>query len=57
MSDADSECSETIVWLDFAKDCGYINAEDHKNLTSNYLEVGKMLGNMIKHPKKFYPRS
>lgn len=38
MSDADSECSETMVWLDFAKDCGYLNPEDHKNLILKYQE-------------------
>lgn len=24
MTDADSECSETMIWLDFARDCNYI---------------------------------
>ena len=24
ITDADGEASETMVWLDFAKDCGYI---------------------------------
>lgn len=55
MTDADSECSETMVWLDFAKNCEYISENKHDQLFSKYEEVGKMLGTMIKHPKKFSP--
>ncbi|HET6528311.1 MAG TPA: four helix bundle protein [Balneolaceae bacterium] len=57
MTDADGEASETQVWLDFAKDCKYINAEIHQKLYFEYQEVGKMLGSMIKNPKKFLPKS
>lgn len=57
MTDADSECSETMIWLDFARDCNYITIKKHDNLYSQYQEVGKMLGNMIKHPKNFLPRN
>jgi four helix bundle protein len=56
MSDADSECSETMVWLDFAKDCNYITDEKYSDLYSQYKEVGKMLGFMIKNPRKFQPK-
>ncbi|MDX1672519.1 MAG: four helix bundle protein [Balneolaceae bacterium] len=55
MSDADAECSETIVWLDFALECRYITMEQHNMLINQYNEVGKMLGAMIKHPDKFVP--
>lgn len=57
MTDADGEASEAQVWLDFAKDCKYIDAETHQRLYSDYKEVGKMLGFMIKNPKKFLPKS
>jgi four helix bundle protein len=57
MSDADSECSETMVWLDFSKDCDYITPEKHHNLYSQYQEVGKILGYMIKNPQKFQAKS
>ncbi|MFM7768617.1 MAG: four helix bundle protein [Bacteroidota bacterium] len=53
LSDADGECSETIVWLDFCKDCGYINENDYKILLKEYGEVGKLLNHMINNPTKF----
>lgn len=56
ISDADGEASETIVWIDFAKDCGYIDDETQKELTKKYEEVGKMLGSMGDNPNKFLPR-
>lgn len=31
LTDADSEASETLVWLDFARDCKYLTDETHKN--------------------------
>ncbi len=57
MSDSDGECSETVVWLDFSKDCGYIASALHQSLVSRYEEVGKMLGSMIANPQKFLPRT
>ena len=57
MTDADSECSETMVWLDFSRDCNYITKEECDILYDQYKEVGKMLGNMIKNPGKFLPRN
>lgn len=57
MTDADSECSETMVWLNFSRDCNYITVEECDNLYKQYEEVGKMLGNMIKNPEKFLPRN
>ena len=56
ITDADSEASETLVWLDFAKDCGYITVEQHKSMSSKYMEVGKMLGGMANHPENFIPK-
>lgn len=40
MTDADSECSETMVWLDFSKDCNYITVEERDYLYEQYEEVG-----------------
>jgi len=54
--DADGEGTETQVWLDFAKDCGYISQQDHVVLTAQYEEVGRMLGSMMATPEKFLPR-
>jgi len=53
MTDSDAEASETIVWLDFAFDCEYITLEEKESLISQYIEVGKMLGTMIKNPERF----
>lgn len=57
ISDADSEASETQVWLDFAKDCQYITVEVYNRLYGEYGEIGKMLGYMILHPGKFMPQT
>jgi four helix bundle protein len=57
MTDADGECSETMVWLDFSRDCGYISKEQYDNLYPQYKEVGKMLGSMIRNPEKFTPKN
>ena len=53
MADADGEATETQVWLDFARDCGYLSSERQANLTARYEEVGRMLGGMINHPERF----
>ena len=53
MTDADGECSETMVWLYFARDCKYIPLEKHNELYGQYLEVGRMLGGMALNPEKF----
>ena len=57
LSDADGEASETLVWLDFSRDQGFINNHDYGILYNNYINIGKMLGGMIKHPEKFLPRT
>lgn len=56
MTDADGECSESMIWLDFAKDCKYITEEKHKALSDQYLEVGRMLGSMAENPERFAPK-
>ena len=56
LTDCDGENSETDSSLDFAKDCGYITAECHKELTALCQEVGRMLGSMIKNPGPFLKR-
>jgi four helix bundle protein len=55
LADSDAEATETQVWLDFAKDCGYLSAEHHKELVARYEEVGRMLHAMIDHPDRFAP--
>src|SRR2546430_17740035 len=53
LSDCDGENSETDSSLDFAKDCGYISAEEHRGLTSACAEIGRMLGQMMKKSDSF----
>jgi four helix bundle protein len=53
LTDCDGENSETDTSLDYAKDCGYITAQDHAELTAECCEVGKMLGSMILNPTPF----
>lgn len=53
LTDSDGENSETDTWLGFAFNCGYLNKVNHKHLTNKCLEVGKMLGSMLKESKKF----
>jgi four helix bundle protein len=53
LSDCDGENSETDSSLDFARDCGYISAEEHRALTSACLEIGRMLGQMMKKSDSF----
>jgi four helix bundle protein len=56
ISDADGKASETTVWIDFAKNCKYINEQMHKLLNKRYEEVGKILGSMADNPGKFIPK-
>jgi four helix bundle protein len=55
LADADGETAETQVWLDFARDCGYLAPERHAVLLKGYEEVGRMLGGMMSNPEKFLP--
>lgn len=53
MNDAETENTETEVWLDFCLDCGYITIDEKKQLTLLNAEVGKLLNYMINNPDKF----
>ena len=53
LTDCDGENSETDSALDFAKDCEYITAECHKELSDLSRQIGRMLGSMIKNPGPF----
>jgi four helix bundle protein len=53
MADADGEATETQVWLDFARDCGYLSTHRQAQLKKGYEEVGRMLGSMIMKPERF----
>jgi four helix bundle protein len=53
LTDADAECSETLVFLCFALDCGYLEKIEFDKLESSYEEIGRMLGAMIQAPQRF----
>jgi len=55
MADCDAEATETQVWLDSARDCGYLSPGRHKEFKAGYDEIGRMLSGMIQHPEKFKP--
>lgn len=56
LADSDAEATETQVWLDFARDCGYLSPERHKELLAGYDEIGRMFSSMIAHPERLAPR-
>jgi four helix bundle protein len=53
LSDADSENSETQLWLEFALACDYINLTKKEELDNISKEVGKLIHYMMNHPEKF----
>ena len=53
LTDSDGENNETDTWLDFAKDCGYLNTSDHERLTTECRYIGAMIGSMLKKPDSF----
>lgn len=57
ITDANEECTETQVWLDFSRDCKYVSIEARNKLFSEYEAVGRMLSSMADNPEKFLPRN
>jgi four helix bundle protein len=53
LNDSLGEEYETENWLDYSKDCNYINSETHAALMTRYDEIRKMLISMINNPEKF----
>jgi four helix bundle protein len=53
LTDADMENGETEVWLDFSKDCDYIDTEVHQKIYLLNEEVARLLLYMINNPEKF----
>lgn len=47
LNDAETEASETRLWLDFALACGYMSAPDHRRLDDEYDAVIGQLVRMI----------
>jgi four helix bundle protein len=53
LSDADSENSETGVWMDFCLELKLINNLQYEAMTTLNKEVGRILAFMINHPERF----
>jgi len=53
--DCAGEAGETEVWLDFSRDFGYLDADNHQALLNRYDEVSRMLSGMIEKASKFTP--
>lgn len=51
--DSIGSCDETKVWLDFASDCKYITAEEHKGLVERLRRGGKMLHGLFENWKTY----
>jgi four helix bundle protein len=50
LSDADTEAAETLVWLDFALRCRYINEKTHAELYGQFNHICAMLTKMMSDP-------
>ncbi len=53
LNDSETENTESEVWLDFAKDCCYLNEKEYYEFISLNTEVGKLIFYMIHNPDKF----
>jgi four helix bundle protein len=57
LTDADTENSETQVWLEFSLACEYISQAEFNDLYTEGGEVGRLLAYMIENPGRFLPTS
>ena len=53
ITDCLGENSETLVWLDFAINCKYIDQTEYNKGIEINKEVGKLLSYMLNNPEKF----
>jgi len=50
LSDANTEAEETLVWLDFALRCGYLNQQKHTELMDHYNHICAQVTTMMNDP-------
>lgn len=55
LSDAESEASETQVWLEFSLKCKYIDETKYEELNRNYDNITGKLVNMALKPEQWTP--
>ena len=53
LSDSEGEAAETQVWLDYARECGYIEQKTYFDLMGKYDSILGMLVKMIIHPEQW----
>jgi four helix bundle protein len=53
LNDAESEACETQVWLEFAKNCGYLDDEASERLHQEYEIIIRQLMNMVQNVEKW----
>ncbi len=53
LNDAETENTETQVWLDFSLDCSYLSGDIHQAFSLLNEETGKLIVYMINNPDKF----
>ena len=53
LTDCDGEANETDTALEFARDCGFITVEEHRDLVGQNDEVRRILGAILNNPGPF----
>jgi four helix bundle protein len=53
LSHSDAEAGETLAWLDFAKECGYLSPEQWQELTEAYNHICAQLITMMNQSEKW----
>lgn len=53
LSDAEGEAGETMIWLQFASDCGYLLDDVYRRLRTRYRKIRGGLVKMMASPEKW----
>lgn len=53
VTDSDAENAETKVWINFSFNCNYISQIKYQDWMNQTIEVGKLLGDILKNPNKY----
>jgi four helix bundle protein len=53
LNDALGSSEETMTWLDFALQAGYLSKEQHQNFNEKYRQIGAMIYKLMQNWEKF----
>ena len=53
LTDADAEAAETLIWLDVALECRYLDNDIHAQLTNHYRHINAQLSKMMSASKQW----